>query len=166
MGRLSTNGSSIPSLRRQPRSYAAPRELRPGQKLTRTQIATELRQAGYTTEGASQTSPLGTYSESSGSITIRPGPQSYHAQDAATARFEEGKIASLTDDNGQALAIYELEPLLITGLSEDANRTKRRLLTFDEIPPNLVHAVLAIEDRKFFDHGGRELREHGRLGVA
>ena len=55
---------------------------------------------------------------------------------------------------GQSLASYELEPLLMTGLSEDANRTKRRLVTYDEIPPNLVQAVLAIEDRKFFEHGG------------
>src|ERR1700761_1037133 len=46
--------------------YAAPRELRPGQKLTRAQIASELREAGYTTEGASQASPLGTYNESGG----------------------------------------------------------------------------------------------------
>src|SRR6266567_3916455 len=52
------------------------------------------------------------------------------------------------------MASYELEPLLITGLSEDANRTKRRLITYDEIPQNLVQAVLAIEDRRFFEHGG------------
>ena len=39
------------------------------------------------------------------------------------------------------------------GLS-DANRTKRRLLTYDEIPPNLVRAVMAIEDRRFFEHSG------------
>jgi len=49
---------------------------------------------------------------------------------------------------------YELEPLLITGLSEDANRTKRRLISYDEIPSNLVQAVLAIEDRRFFEHSG------------
>ena len=65
-----------------------------------------------------------------------------------------GEVESITDDHGQALASYELEPLLITGLSEDANRTKRRLVTYDEIPPNLVHAVVAIEDRRFFEHGG------------
>ena len=61
---------------------------------------------------------------------------------------------SITDEHGQPLASYELEPLLITGLSEDANRTKRRLMTYDEIPPNLVQAVVAIEDRRFFEHGG------------
>jgi len=134
--------------------YAAPREVRPGQKLGPSEIANELRQAGYTTEGAAQASPLGTYGTSPGSVTVRPGPQSYHSPDPATIRFSEGKVESLTDDHGQALASYELEPLLITGLSEDANRTKRRLLTFDEIPHNLVQAVLAIEDRRFFDHGG------------
>ena len=44
--------------------------------------------------------------------------------------------------------------MLITGLSEDANRTKRRLIAYDEMPPNLVQAVVAIEDRRFFEHGG------------
>jgi penicillin-binding protein 1B len=134
--------------------YAAPREVRPGQKLTLRMIATQLREAGYTTDGASQASPLGTYSESGQEITVHPGPQSYHAPDSATIHVDNGEVDSVTDAKGEPLASYELEPLLITGLSEDANRTKRRLITYDEIPPNLVHAVVAIEDRRFFDHGG------------
>ncbi|MGA2807668.1 MAG: PBP1A family penicillin-binding protein [Terracidiphilus sp.] len=134
--------------------FAAPREVRPGQKLTVHLIANELREAGYTADGASQTSQLGTYSEGVQSITVRPGPQSYHSEDSATIRINSGVVQSIADDHGQALSSYELEPLLITGLSEDANRTKRRLITYDEIPPNLVQAVLAIEDRRFFEHGG------------
>ncbi|HUD14743.1 MAG TPA: PBP1A family penicillin-binding protein [Terracidiphilus sp.] len=134
--------------------FAAPREVRPAQKLTVALIANELREAGYTGDGASQPSPLGTYSQEPHSITVHPGPQSYHAQDGATIRVESGVVDSITDDHGQALASYELEPLLITGLSDDANRTKRRLITYDEIPPNLVQAVLAIEDRRFFEHSG------------
>ena len=43
--------------------YAAPREVRPGQKLGIQLIANELREAGYTTDDAAKTSPLGTYSE-------------------------------------------------------------------------------------------------------
>ena len=65
---------------------------------------------------------------------------------------------------------YELEPQLITGLS-DQNRTKRRLVTYDELPPNLVNAVTSIEDRRFFEHGGVDyfrllgaLRDDLRLG--
>jgi penicillin-binding protein 1B len=134
--------------------YAAPREVRPGQKLTVHWIANELHEAGYTTDGAQQPSPLGTYSEGVQQITVRPGPQSYHAPDSATIHVSSGIVDTITDANGQALASYELEPLLITGLSESENRIKRRILTYDEIPPNLVHAVIAIEDRRFFEHSG------------
>ncbi len=133
--------------------YAAPREVRPGQKLSAHLIASELREAGYTTGGASQASPLGTYSEGVESITVSPGPESFHSEDQATIHIGDGVVSTIVDGNGHALSSYELEPLLITDLS-DANRAKRRLITYDEIPQNLVHAVVAIEDRRFFDHGG------------
>ena len=123
-------------------------------KLTVRLIAEELRQAGYNLHGTQKDAPMGTYQESDGGIIVFPGPQSYHAQDSATIHVDDGVVNSITDDHGQALASYELEPVLITGLSEDANRTKRRLVTYDEIPQNLVHAVLAIEDRRFFEHSG------------
>ncbi len=134
--------------------YAAPRQVRPGQKLSVKMIASELSEAGYSADGASQTSELGTYKQGAQTITVRPGPQSYHAPDLAVIRVSDGVVESITDEHGDALASYELEPLLITGLSDDPNRTKRRLLTYEEIPPNLVQAVLAIEDRRFFEHSG------------
>jgi len=134
--------------------FAAPREVRPGQKLTAHAIAAELRAAGYSVDGLSHPSQMGTFTEENNEITVHPGPQSYHAPDSATIHFSKGEVDSVKDVKGQSLASYELEPLLVTGLSEDANRTKRRLVTYDEIPPNLVQAVLAIEDRKFFEHGG------------
>jgi penicillin-binding protein 1B len=140
--------------------YAAPREVRPGQKVSVHLIANELREAGYTGEGASSASPLGTYSEGVQQITVQPGPQSYHAPDSATINVSGGVVSSIVDAHGQQLTSYELEPLLVTGLSEDENRTKRRLLTYEEIPPNLVNAVVAIEDRHYFEHGGVD---YGRL---
>jgi penicillin-binding protein 1B len=134
--------------------FAAPREVRVGQKLSVRLIADELRQAGYTAQGTQKDSALGTYRESGDSITVYPGAQSYHAPDSATIHVSSGVVQSMSDEHGEQLSSYELEPLLITGLSEDANRTKRRLITYDEIPQNLVHAVLAIEDRRFFEHSG------------
>ena len=134
--------------------FAAPREVRPGQKLSVRLIANELHEAGYTPDGASETSQLGTFSEGVQAITVRPGPQSYHSQDVAVIHIGSGVVESISDDHGQPLSSYELEPLLITGLSDDPNRTKRRLITYDEIPANLVQAVLAIEDRRFFEHSG------------
>jgi membrane peptidoglycan carboxypeptidase len=49
---------------------------------------------------------------------------------------------------------YELEPQLVTALFEGQDRSKRELIKFQDIPPVLVNAVLAIEDRRFFQHGG------------
>ena len=46
---------------------------------------------------------------------------------------------------------------LITNLSYE-NREKRRLVRFDEIPETLVHAVLSVEDKRFFDHSGLDFR--------
>ena len=134
--------------------FAAPREVRPGQKLSVRVLSNELREAGYSPDGDAKPSQLGTYAASAASVAVHPGPQSYHAQDGAVIHVSAGVVDSITDDHGQPLSSYELEPLLITGLSEDTNRTKRRLLTYDEIPPNVVKAVIAIEDRRFFEHSG------------
>jgi penicillin-binding protein 1B len=134
--------------------YAAPREVRVGQKLTVNAVAQELRQAGYSDSSENHASGMGRFEERADSIYIHPGPESYHSQDGATVNISKGLVTQISGDQGQQLAAYELEPLLITGLSEDVNRTKRRLITYDEIPNNLVQAVLAIEDRRFFEHGG------------
>jgi penicillin-binding protein 1B len=96
---------------------------------------------------------MGTYAANARAVTIHPGPQSYHSQDGATISFSDDAVAQITGDNGQPLAAYELEPMLITGLS-DENRAKRRLVTYDELPKYLVPAVTSIEDRHFFQHGG------------
>ncbi|MGC2635906.1 MAG: transglycosylase domain-containing protein [Acidobacteriaceae bacterium] len=133
--------------------YAAPAEVRPGQKLSPQEVATELQQAGYSVDGQGAASPMGTYALNAASITVHPGPQSYHSQDSATISFAEGSVTQIVGDNSQQFAAYELEPLLVTGLS-DQNHAKRRLITYDELPPYLVPAVTAIEDRNFFHHGG------------
>ena len=134
--------------------YAAPREVRVGQKLSARAIATQLRNAGYSGNGDGYRSQMGTYSLNDSSITIHPGAQSYHSEQGATVSFNKGLVSRISGDGGQAIDAYELEPQLITGLSEDQSRTKRRLVTYDELPPNLVNAVVSIEDHRYFEHGG------------
>ena len=136
------------------RIYAAPREVRIGQKLAAQTVAQELRDAGYSGDSDREKSRMGTYALNDGSVTIQPGPQSYHSEQGATVTFDKGMVTRISGDGGQQLDAYELEPQLITGLSEGQYRTKRRLVTFNELPPNLVNAVTSIEDRRFFDHGG------------
>jgi penicillin-binding protein 1B len=133
--------------------YAAPPEIRPGQKIKPSDIEQALQQANYSIEGQGQPSPMGTFTPGDDSVTVHPGPQSYHAQDSAIIHFADGAVSEINSENGQQLAAYELEPLLVTGLS-DQNHAKRRLVTYDELPKYLVPAVTSIEDRHFFQHDG------------
>jgi penicillin-binding protein 1B len=129
--------------------FAAPQEIRPGQQLSAASIAASLRKAGYNSNRQ-----LGSFQLRPDAILIKPGPQSYLATDGATINTPGGQVTSIVAENGASLAAYKLEPQLITALSEDKNRTKRRLVTYSQIPPQMVQAVTAIEDRRFFEHGG------------
>src|SRR6185437_374445 len=140
--------------------YAAPREVRPGQKLTADAIASDLRRAGY-----NNNPQLGTFKLTGESIFIKPGPESYHSTDGATINTAGGVVQKITAENGAALAAYDLEPQLITALSEDNNRTKRRLVSYKDIPPRMVQAVTAIEDRRFFEHSGVDFVRIGKCAV-
>jgi penicillin-binding protein 1B len=141
--------------------YAAPREVRAGQKLSAAVIASDLRRAGY-----NNNPQLGTFQLHADNIFIKPGPESFHTTDGATIITTDGVVQSITAENGAALSAYELEPQLITALSEDKNRTKRRLVTYKEIPPRMVQAVTAIEDRNFFQHGGINYLRIAKCAVA
>jgi penicillin-binding protein 1B len=141
--------------------YAASPQVRDGQKLSANAIAAELRQAGYNSNPK-----LGTFQLNGDNIFIKPGPESFHNTDGATINTSDGVVQSITAENGVALAAYELEPQLITALSEDKNRSKRRLVTYQEIPPRLVQAIIAIEDRDFFNHGGVNYLRIAKCAVA
>jgi len=52
------------------------------------------------------------------------------------------------------LKVLTLEPALISYLFEGEEREKRRFVKYDELPRHLVEAILAIEDRRFFQHPG------------
>ncbi|MGB0047206.1 MAG: penicillin-binding protein, partial [Terriglobales bacterium] len=57
--------------------FAAPQVVKVGSKQTVSEIAAELRHAGYSEKEGE--SPLGSYRVHGGSIEIQPGPESYHS---------------------------------------------------------------------------------------
>jgi penicillin-binding protein 1B len=136
--------------------YARPITVRPGDKLSPAQIAARLRRASYL-EGDAQ-APMGMYRMIPGGIEIRPGAESYHSTDGAKILSgPDGRVESIVSVGGsssEALDSYELEPELVTALFQGQDRTKRQILTYNELPKVMVDSVLAIEDRKFFEHGG------------
>jgi len=131
--------------------YATPKVVRTGERMSIQEIAAELRRAGYSEKQGQ--SPMGSYRLLKGGIEITPGPQSYHSPEAATIRVSEGQVESITGGGGD-LAAYELEPVMITSLFDAEQRSKREVVKYDQIPRMMIDAVLAIEDRRFFQHGG------------
>ena len=91
------------------------------------------------------------------SLEVHPGEQSYHNPDGARIHFlghTVERIEAIGSNAGQTLDGYELEPKLLTQLFQGEQRTKRQLVKFDDLPKDLVDAVIAIEDRRFFQHSG------------
>jgi penicillin-binding protein 1B len=136
--------------------YARPQFVRVGDKFTAPEVAAYLRRAGYSEQGKEGDSPIGRFHLSSSSIEIMPGEESFHAVETATIRFDAGKVSSiaLAGRDSQGVNAYELEPQMITSLFGSQDRSKRQIVTFDQIPKDMVDAVVAIEDRRFFQHSG------------
>jgi penicillin-binding protein 1B len=131
--------------------YALPETVRDGEKIEAKQIAAELRRAGYSEkEGESK---MGTFHLVKDGIEITPGEESYHSPEPARITIHEGQVDGISS-RGSELSAYELEPQLVTALFDAEQRSKRELVKYNDIPPMMVQAVLAIEDRRFFEHSG------------
>jgi penicillin-binding protein 1B len=136
--------------------YALPQTLRAGEKIEAKEIALDLRRAGYTESAhgdKDSQSPLGSFRLVSDGIEVMPGSESYHSPEPARISIEDGAIDKITS-KGNELSAYELEPQLVTGLFDAEQRSKRQVVKYNDIPPQMVQAVLAIEDRSFFEHSG------------
>lgn len=136
------------------RFLAVPRTVSGGDPATIKGLAKNLRAAGYT---QTQGNAVGWYRAVGDSIQIHPGPLSHFAPDPAQIDIEDGRVARIVGlETHEMLQAYQLEPELITNLF-DAERSKRRLFRYSDYPRHLVEAVVAIEDHRFFSHGGIDL---------
>jgi len=140
--------------------FAAADRITTGDERTMQTIAAELRRAGYLSSSETGKSYIGSYSQRGPKLLIQPGPESYHPGQQATVQIKNGEITSIVGSDGKSLSSYDLEPQLVTGLFDAKNRSIRRLLTYNEIPPVVRNAIVSIEDRRFFEHNGIN---YGRL---
>jgi len=145
---------------------SAPTPLSVGEVTTPEAVTGRLRKALYS-EGSGH-SKFGTYELNDNRLRINPGPESFfhgelEHQGPATIEFRDGRVVSIAGASAPASPAssggagsaqsYLLEPEIVTTLF-DQNRAKRRLVHYEDLPPVLVNAVLAAEDRRFFSHHG------------
>jgi penicillin-binding protein 1B len=144
--------------------YAAPRTIRTGQGWTVERIRTYLDGLGYVASDKEADSKRGRYLIKDNAIEI------YTSGDAVinnTRQFpnirvafaSSGKaISKITDiDTKRNLDSAQLEPEMLTALSNE-KRQKQKIVSFKDLPKDYVNAVVAIEDRQFFEHSGINFR--------
>ena len=139
--------------------YAAPRTLRVGQKWTRDGLANSLRRTGYVESDSVSEVWNGSFTVSENAIEIRPSGINNFPSVVRVEFDSEGRVANLTGDDVRFESIA-LAPESLTNDNETRGAARRQL-TFKDIPPVLVHAIVSIEDRRFFEHHGLDV-----FGVA
>ncbi len=138
------------------RVFSSPGHLFTGESLKPGELASYLLNAGYQ-EGPVDGAP-GEIKVTSSNVEIRPGQASYfHGGNAIDVHFAGGKISRISEiPSGSPRDFVDIEPQLITNLF-DSSREKRRIVRFDDLPKVMVDAVLAAEDKRFFEHGGLDV---------
>lgn len=138
--------------------YAAPLELYRGLAMTAVELTGELRRLGY--RESAELGRGGTFRRSRGGVELvtrrfrfEDGPQPALRLEVG---FEGGRIERLTDGNERAVALARLDPLRI-GSIFPSHGEDRIIVRPHEIPPLLVDALKAVEDRRFDEHHGIDL---------
>lgn len=150
-----------------PRVLARPLELRRGQSLTDRQLIDRLNDLGYAERAAAE--KPGEFSIGSGAVVIRPRGTEFKNQvvrviferPAAPVRAAARRPAPRrAADRVQVLELgmkpserLVLDTPVLTSLIS-GEREKRRPVALAAIPPRMTQAVLAIEDRRFYEHPG------------
>ncbi|MGI9105814.1 MAG: transglycosylase domain-containing protein [Pyrinomonadaceae bacterium] len=145
--------------------YAAPRTLRAGQNFTRERLVETLRRVGYIEQSASDVWS-GAFRVNNEAVEINPrrmSPERAQSYSPEVVRVEfdrKGRIGEITGD-GLSLDSFALEPETLT--NDAATKTgARATLSYADLPPVLIAAIRAIEDRRFFDHHGLDVTGIGR----
>ncbi|MFO8024928.1 penicillin-binding protein 1B [Thiohalophilus sp.] len=149
------------------RVYARALEIYPGQSLTPTQLERELTLLGYRDNAASQAA--GNYTRRGDQLRFTTRAfQFWDGREPSRqvrVRFDNGTIVHLQDQYGAELNLLRLEPPAIGGIYPH-HREERVLVRLLEVPPLLQQALVAVEDRQFYEHRGLDFRAIARALLA
>ncbi len=146
--------------------YARPLELYAGLALTADELAVELGLLGYQQVDRPQR-PGEMHVQSWRVELISRGFGFADGQEPSRhldLRFASGRLQQLSSAGG-LLPLARLEPVLVGGIYP-ADNEDRDLVKLDQVPPLLLQALIAVEDRHFYQHHGVSLRGIARASWA
>ncbi|MEQ8938590.1 MAG: transglycosylase domain-containing protein, partial [Gammaproteobacteria bacterium] len=138
------------------RVYAQPTELYIGRHYDQNKLVTKLKELGY--KPVRMLQGPGQYGVNNDLVNFYLRDFSYwdgnEESKKISVRFTQQYVASITDlDTGKKLQIIRLEPVLI-GKIFPLHDEDRVLVHLNDVPETLVDALIAIEDRNFYQHHG------------
>ncbi|MEN8215303.1 MAG: penicillin-binding protein 1B [Pseudomonadota bacterium] len=150
------------------RVYARPLEFYTGKHLSPENLSEELKTLGYQNISPPNKPGQYEYRENDFLITTRgfefwdiPEPSR-----TVQVRFLDDKVISINElEQERPLALLRLEPQLI-GKFYPTHNEDRILVRLKDVPPALIDALVAMEDRQFYEHRGISIRGLARAVVA
>lgn len=148
--RFASRKWSVPS-----RIFSATVPLFPGQSLSLAQLKQMLEERRYQ-EASREPLRAGEFRIQKSSLILNQREFQFPGRTLPSQRiqfdFKRGKLIKIHSAQGD-LAFLELEPLEIARLF-GAQRESRLLINIHQVSPYLTNAVVAIEDHRFYEHGG------------
>jgi len=141
------------------RVYSRPVELYSGRELNEQNLQQLLELLRYRQDGTAR--EPGSYGRFSGGVLLHT--RGFRDSDGGESarllriRIDSHRIGVLTDGAGKAVPVARLEPLQI-GSIHPGHSEDRVLVRLEEVPPLLVHMLMAVEDRSFHEHHGISIR--------
>lgn len=138
------------------RVYARPLELYAGLKIDPQQLIQELNLANY--QAVERVTRPGHFSFQQNIFEIYSRDfyfSDHHQQEARVRlRFNDDQIMQMTElTYQQSLEFYQLTPAII-GSYLPGNGEDRLVIEVDDMPPELIDILLAVEDKRFYSHLG------------
>jgi penicillin-binding protein 1B len=141
------------------RVYARPLEVYAGLALAPEQLLRELDLAGYRRDP--RLVAPGSYQRAGAAVQLVTRPfdfgDSREPGRSLTIRFASTRVAAVESGAGEAVPLARLDPAQIASF-HPLEHEDRVLVKREEIPPALIQALLAAEDRDFYRHRGVDPR--------
>ncbi|WP_136681611.1 penicillin-binding protein 1B [Neptunomonas sp. XY-337] len=134
--------------------YARPLELYPGAQLSIQDLKLELKGLGYKFVRSAKEPGQAEFSKTRARLVTRgfEFPDGSETSRNLQLSFAGGQLSGMKE-GGRAAHLARLEPVLIGGIYPQ-NNEDRDLVRIENVPADLVRALVAIEDRDYYTHFG------------